>query len=649
MKRILGFLITIITFFSIEGYANPGFNQEDTKGGTRRMTVASYLQKRLEDLGLKRIFGVAGNYTAPFLDTILEDKSAKIQITGTSNELCAGYAADGYSRIQGEKGLGAVAVTYGVGSFSLLNAVAGSFVEKVPVVVINGAPTNKEFAGQKFIGHISSHMLPDVNSNINVFRNVTVAAERITNADQAQTQIDASLAACITRRQPVYLEVLEDVWRTNIDIQYPLQPLSHSQKSITVSDARDAVEATLKLIRQHVGSGKAKPMFWAGVEIQRFGLQRLLLDLIDASGFEYTTSVLGKSVISEDTPGFSSVGLPKNASCVIGLGAWTTDKDVGNNPFISDHDKALIAQDSAFVGGAFFSNVSLQVYMEHLLSAFQTEQTRKSGLLEFALSLGKSASFLEPKNWASSEYPPSKVRLKDATPDAEVLDYDSFFQILNDSWVSRKDGINPTVVVDASFPLVAAQSGLHISCANGFVAQADWLSIGYASPASIGIKCALDDNNMGNKRVIVVAGDGAFQVSCQAVSSIHHLKHNTVVFILDNGIYGIEQRLVNPNPFRESPVPYPDPILNNVYKYNELTQWHYEKLVDVFGGGVGRVVENQESLKKVISEIKQNEDKFFIVTIKIPKYSTPSLIKDGLKQPGEDETSNPQWPPKAQF
>lgn len=40
--------------------------------------------------------------------------------------------------------MGAVVVTYGVGAFSLLNPVAGSFVEHSPVVVINGAPCYKE-------------------------------------------------------------------------------------------------------------------------------------------------------------------------------------------------------------------------------------------------------------------------------------------------------------------------------------------------------------------------------------------------------------------------------------------------------------------------------------------------------------------------
>jgi TPP-dependent 2-oxoacid decarboxylase len=50
--------------------------------------------------------------------------------------LPAAYAADGYARI---RGVGALVTTYGVGELSALNGVAGSFAERVPVVLITGS------------------------------------------------------------------------------------------------------------------------------------------------------------------------------------------------------------------------------------------------------------------------------------------------------------------------------------------------------------------------------------------------------------------------------------------------------------------------------------------------------------------------------
>lgn len=142
-----------------------------------------------------------------------------------SNELVAGYAADGYTRVQGLDGVGALHVTYGVGSFVAFGAVAGAFVENVPLVVINGAPTNKEWKTQNAVGLIYQHMDANPFSNLYVYRNFTAAAERISNAATASYQIDSALAACLTRRQPVYLEVLEDVWRAKCTVPSELPPL----------------------------------------------------------------------------------------------------------------------------------------------------------------------------------------------------------------------------------------------------------------------------------------------------------------------------------------------------------------------------------------------------------------------------------------
>jgi indolepyruvate decarboxylase len=175
-----------------------------------QITVAKYLQIRLEQMGLRHLFGIAGNYTAPFLNTILEDKQAKIQVINDTNEINAGHCTDAYARLNG---FAAVAVTYGVGAFTLLNSVAGSYVEHCPVLVINGAPTNSDQLKNIAQGMLSSHMTGDMYSNINVYRNVTVAAEQVTSSADAPYKIDAILNACILYGKPVYLEVFEDVWR----------------------------------------------------------------------------------------------------------------------------------------------------------------------------------------------------------------------------------------------------------------------------------------------------------------------------------------------------------------------------------------------------------------------------------------------------
>jgi pyruvate decarboxylase len=82
--------------------------------------VATYLFTRIKQLGIDFIHGVPGDYNLVALDYI---PLCDLKWVGHCNELNAGYAADGYARVNG---ISAVVTTFGVGELSLLNAIAGA-------------------------------------------------------------------------------------------------------------------------------------------------------------------------------------------------------------------------------------------------------------------------------------------------------------------------------------------------------------------------------------------------------------------------------------------------------------------------------------------------------------------------------------------
>ena len=102
------------------------------------ISVSDYLISRLADLGVEEFFGLPGDYNFNIISSVENNK--KTNWIGCTNELNAGYAADGYARI---KGYGALITTYGVGELSAMNAIAGSMSEFVPVVKITGVPETK--------------------------------------------------------------------------------------------------------------------------------------------------------------------------------------------------------------------------------------------------------------------------------------------------------------------------------------------------------------------------------------------------------------------------------------------------------------------------------------------------------------------------
>ena len=99
------------------------------------IAVVDYVLTRLKQQGVTHLFGVPALYCAALFDAA---PAHGITPVVTASDLEAGYAADGYART---KGLAAVSVANGVGTLSLINAIAGAYVERSPIVVINGGPT----------------------------------------------------------------------------------------------------------------------------------------------------------------------------------------------------------------------------------------------------------------------------------------------------------------------------------------------------------------------------------------------------------------------------------------------------------------------------------------------------------------------------
>ena len=83
-------------------------------------SIGDYLIRRLQDYGIKDVFGIPGDFVLQFYGMLQE---SPIRVIGTRREDCAGYAADGYARVHG---MGAVCVTYCVGGLSLANSIAGA-------------------------------------------------------------------------------------------------------------------------------------------------------------------------------------------------------------------------------------------------------------------------------------------------------------------------------------------------------------------------------------------------------------------------------------------------------------------------------------------------------------------------------------------
>ena len=94
--------------------------------------LAQALLQGLKDHGAREIFGIPGDFVLP-LYKVIEESGILPHVT-LSHEPAVGFAADAAARYH--LGLGVAVITYGAGAFNIVNATAGAYAERSPVVAL---------------------------------------------------------------------------------------------------------------------------------------------------------------------------------------------------------------------------------------------------------------------------------------------------------------------------------------------------------------------------------------------------------------------------------------------------------------------------------------------------------------------------------
>ena len=95
----------------------------------RHMAMGDFLVAYLRKIGATHVFGIPGDLALKLFFALGRREGP--QILTFSHEPGVGFAADGYARATGK--IGVICVTYGAGGHNMVNPVAGSFSERVPI------------------------------------------------------------------------------------------------------------------------------------------------------------------------------------------------------------------------------------------------------------------------------------------------------------------------------------------------------------------------------------------------------------------------------------------------------------------------------------------------------------------------------------
>ena len=287
------------------------------------MPLGQFLFEYLYRRGVRHSFGVPGDFALPTFTWLEKSKIHSITMT---HEPAAGFAADAYSRING---IGLVCVTYCVGGLNVLNAIAGAYAEKSPVVVVSGAPGRKDREKDPLL----HHKVKTFETQRRIYDEVTVASTVLLDEQRAASEIVRCVEACLRHKRPVYIEVPHDI----VDREIPIIEIAPAAPEISDPHTLDAaLSETLSLIR-----AAKKPVILAGVELARYRTARLVVRMAERMNIPIAADLLSKSAVPENHPLYIGVyggamssdehvrKYVESADLVIMLGTFITDMSMG--------------------------------------------------------------------------------------------------------------------------------------------------------------------------------------------------------------------------------------------------------------------------------------------------------------------------------
>jgi indolepyruvate decarboxylase len=523
------------------------------------MPMGQFLFEYLHRRGVRHSFGVPGDFALPTYAWL--EKSPIRSITMT-HEPSAGFAADAYSRLNG---IGLVCVTYCVGGLNVLNAIAGAYAEKSPVVVVSGAPGQKDREKDPLL----HHKVKTFETQRRVYDEVTVASTVLLDEERAASEIVRCVEACLRYKRPVYIEVPHDMVDRVIPTTQIAPPVpQHSDPQTLV--------AALDEARKMLADAK-KPILFAGVELHRFGLTDIAIRLAERLNIPIAADLLSKSAVPENHPLYLGVyggamssdqnvrQYVESSDCVLMLGNFITDMNLGIYTAKLDRSRTILATTEAVrVRYHRYEDVEFKDFLHGLAKA---EVPRKK--------FKHSQPLKEPKALTKSE-------LTDPLTMKEV------FRI-----VSLHLDENCCVVSDVGDAIFGAV-GIRTAKRAEFIAPAYYLSMGFAVPASIGVETANPA-----LRPVVLVGDGAFQMTGTELSTAVRLKLKPIVLVLNNEGYGTMRKI------------------RDGY-FNEISQWDYGKICELVGGGTAVCATTKGELDGAIRSA-MGSSSLRVIDVRIPR------------------------------
>jgi indolepyruvate decarboxylase len=549
--------------------AKPGKNRRTSRAanapGRALPTLAGSLLQALKDHGAREIFGIPGDFVLPFFQVI--EESGILPHFTLSHEPGVGFAADAAARFH--CGLSVAVVTYGAGAFNLVNAVAGAYAERSPVVVIAGAPGARERAS----GFVVHHQARSLDTQMAVFREISCDQAVLTDPETAPADIARVLRSARERSLPVYIELPRDLTAA------PVAPVAVLPRR---SADPEALAECADEIVEKLAQAQA-PVILVDVEIRRYDLEQQVTALARKLGLPVVTTFMGRGLL-ENAPDIllgtylGAAGDPaitrlvEDADALLLLGVILSDTNFALSQRRLDPRRTMLAFDREVrIGHHVYPNLPI----DDLIGALSVRARKLGG----GDALVHRPMVDYPRGLPADDHPvgPSDI----ATAINDLFDRHGPMPMTSD-------------VGDCLFTAMEIEN-------TALAAPGYYAGMGFGVPGGIGVAAAT------GRRPLILVGDGAFQMTGWELGNCRRYGLDPIVVLFNNASWEM-LRAFQPQS-----------------RFNDLDDWNFAAMAPSLGGH-GERVRTRRELEQALDRAVARRRQFSLVEVMLPRGVTSRTL-----------------------
>ncbi|CAB1128320.1 acetohydroxy-acid synthase (large subunit) [Candidatus Hydrogenisulfobacillus filiaventi] len=480
------------------------------------MKGSEWICATLEGLGVDTIFGIPGGAILPLVETLSQ---RPIHLILTRHESAAAHAADGYARATGR--LGVALATSGPGGTNMVTGLVTAMADSVPVLAIIGQVPTTLLGSDAFQEADNfSITLPAVKHSWRVTR----------PADLPAVLKEAARTAMSGRPGPVVVEIPKDV-----------QLLEASEEEVAAAEAAFAMRRALderpriprvlfpwtrlrRLMRE-----ARRPLIYIGGGVVASDTAPLVRALAERWGAPVATTLMGIGAMPSDHPQFLGMlgmhgtwtanNAMQSADLVVALGARFDDRVTGRVSDFAPHATIVHVDVSpAEIGKIVMPHLGIVADLREALPrivALAPHYNRAdSPLADWWQTL---------RTWQREHPLRMPAPMNGQIPAARVM-----------SILSQHLRDDDVVVTEVGQHQMWAALYLTRRQPRTFFSSGGAGTMGYGFPAGLGAQVGLPD-----RRVVVLAGDGSFQMNLQEIATLAQYRIPLWIVVLNNASHGM--------------------------------------------------------------------------------------------------------------